>query len=80
MWGKQNKTWMRYQQEVMATDLLSAVLLLGYLRFISVKKIPGYGMEVADLQRYKVLRKPVKVRQALRESSRTPFVFAYGLN
>ncbi len=80
MWGKQNKTWMRYQQEVMATDLVSAVLLLGYLRFVSVKKLPGYSMEVVDLQRYKVIRKPAKVRQALRENSRMPFVFAYGLN
>lgn len=80
MWGKQNKTWMRYQQEVLATDLLSAVLLLGYLRFVSVKKMTGYGMEVVDLQRYKVIRKPVKVRQALREGGKAPFVFAYGLN
>ncbi|RYD53546.1 MAG: hypothetical protein EOP52_05270 [Sphingobacteriales bacterium] len=80
MWGKQNKVWTRYQQEVVATDLLSAVVLLGYLRFIAVKKTSGYTQEVVDLQRYKVIRKPAKVRQILKEKKQVPFVFAYGLN
>lgn len=80
MWGKQNKVWTRYQQDALATDLLAAVVLLGYMRFVGLKKAPGYTMEVADLQRYKIIRKPAKVRQAIKESSRAPFVFAYGLN
>lgn len=80
MWGKQNKVWTRYQQEVVAADLLSAVVLLGYLRFVAIKKTTGYTQEVIDLQRYKVVRKPAKVRQILKEKKHEPFVFAYGLN
>ena len=64
----------------MATDLVSAVLLLGYLRFVAVKKPAGHCLEIVDLQRYKVIRKAAKVRQALKEKRGEPFVFVYGLN
>jgi hypothetical protein len=76
----QNKVWMHYVKDIIASDVYSAVLLASYMRYVKQSKTYTDSLEVIDLQKYKVLKQPVKVRQAIRERSDIPFVFVIGKN
>lgn len=79
MWSGSNKVWMHYLNDIIAADVASAVFLSSYMR-----QTRGTGNsechEVVDLQRYKMIRSPSKVTQAMRERLHLPFVFAVNMN
>ncbi len=76
----QDKVWMHYVKDIIASDIYSAVFLASYAKYIKTSKSFADAMEVVDLQKYKVLKQPLKVRQAIRERSDVPFVFVIGKN
>lgn len=79
MW-REEKEWLHYVKNIIAADVPSAVFLASYLRISDTNKHYAAALEVVDLQKYKVIRKVNKVKIALRERSRIPFVFVVGKN
>lgn len=75
MWGGQQKTWIHYRRDIISADINTAIFLSGYLRHISIHKLHAANYEVADLQRYKLIKEPKKVNAALKERAAIPFVF-----
>jgi hypothetical protein len=80
MWGKRNKVWIHYQRNIIAADVYAAVFLSAYLRHASIQRLHTWQMEVIDLQKYKLIRQPGKVHQAIKERLDVPFVFLVGKN
>ncbi|MBL7719225.1 MAG: hypothetical protein JNL72_10355 [Flavipsychrobacter sp.] len=76
----QDKIWMHYVKDIIAADIYSAIFLASYLRYTRVSKSYTDSLEVVDLQKYKVLKQPQKVRQCIRERANVPFVFIIGKN
>ncbi len=79
MW-RGNTVWLHYVKNIIAADVPSAVFLASYLRHTGISKDYAASLEVIDLQRYKVVSHPPKVRQALRDRLHIPFVFVVGKN
>lgn len=75
MWGKKNKVWLEFRRDILSADIPSGVFLADYLRHLATGQLYIKQMEVIDLQRYKVLKHPGKIRSILREPVFTPFVF-----
>ncbi len=80
MWSGEDKVWTRFRPDVTAADRAAASLLISYLRWAADKRIHPRHLEVYDLQRYKVIRRPRKVRAALDRRLHLPFVFVAGKN
>lgn len=79
MWNG-NHVWLHYVKNIIAADVHSAVFLASYLRYTSANKDYVSALEVLDLQKYKVLKDAAKVRVALKERVKIPFVFVVGKN
>lgn len=79
MWHEK-KEWLHYVKNIIASDMRSAVFLVSYLRFVNAGRHYASSLEVVDLQKYKVVRQPAKVRIAMRERKNVPFVFVIGKN
>lgn len=75
MWGGKNKTWQHFGKGISATDEYTGVFLSAFLRHSMMHRLHTKQMEVIDLNKFKVIKKPVKVYQAMRESLNQPFVF-----
>ncbi|GAA4464269.1 hypothetical protein GCM10023093_14230 [Nemorincola caseinilytica] len=76
MWyRKRDRVWIQYLKNIMATDSDSAKFLERYSRRMGITKEYAGSLEVFDLQQYKVVRAAAKVRNALREKGRKPFIF-----
>lgn len=71
---------MHYIKDIIASDVYSAVFLASYMRQATLNRSYTDSLEVVDLQKYKVLKQPQKVRQAIRERVNIPFVFVVGKN
>lgn len=81
MWHRKNKVWMHYLNDIIAADVSSAVFLAAYLRQLIWNCQEARYLEIVDLQQYRVLRQPTKVRAAIkRQRLQEPFVFAVGKN
>jgi hypothetical protein len=74
------KTWMHYVRNIIAADVPSAVFLATYQHRIRHGHHYASFLEVMDLQRYKVISKKDKVRNALLNNRHTPFIFIIGKN
>jgi hypothetical protein len=79
MW-EGNNTWMHYVKNIIAADVHSAVFLASYLRYSGISKNYASSLEVIDLQKYKIIKRPEKVKLALRDRVNIPFVFVVGMN
>ncbi len=79
MWHE-NKTWLHYVKNIIAADVSSAVFLASYLRRCNINRTYTSSLEIIDLQKYKVIKQDAKVRIALRERVKIPFVFVIGRN
>ena len=75
-----NKVWMHYLNDIIAADVASAVFLSTFMRTAVRGKSNAIYHEVADLQRYKLLRSPKKVRSVLARREHVPFVFVLSKN
>ena len=80
MWSGNDKVWMHYLNNIIAADLPSAVLLSYFLRNTQRGAANTRFHEVADIQRYKMIRSEKKVRLAMTERANQPFVFVLGKN
>ena len=79
MW-RENKVWLHYDNDIIASDGFSADFLASYLRYMSINKDNASYLEVVDLQKYKLISGAQKVRTVLRERMHIPFVFITGKN
>jgi hypothetical protein len=77
---QEHSQWLHYINNIIAADVYSAVFLGSYMRHMRIYKTDAAYMEVFDLQKYQVLNKEQKVRQAIKERSKIPFVFVVGKN
>jgi hypothetical protein len=75
-----NHVWLHYVKNIIAADVPSAVFLASYMRYNHISKNYASAVEIIDLQKYKVIRQAPKVRAALRDRIRVPFVFMVGKN
>jgi len=80
MWRGQDKVWMHYLNDIIASDLYSAVFLSSWLRQAVMTRAYTGFLEVIDLQKYKVVRKNPGVRISIRNRGDLPFVFVIGKN
>jgi hypothetical protein len=71
------KNWVQLEhvKNVRAADIPSAVYLAGFLRTIAQNRRYADYLEIADLQRYKMIKNARKVRAALATRGGEPFVF-----
>lgn len=74
MWYR-NRLWNHYLKNIGATDSMSARFLERYLQRVSITKDYASALEIFDLQQYKVIKKTAKVKDALREKIKMPFIF-----
>ena len=79
MW-KGNKVWLHFSNNILASDRGSAAFLESCLLRSRVSTGHAAFIEIIDLQRYKVIKQPHKVRAALRERVQIPFIFVVGKN
>ncbi len=79
MW-RGNKSWLHYDNDIIASDGHSADFLVSYLRYMRINKDYASFLEVIDLQTYKIISQAHKVRITLRERMHIPFVFIAGKN
>ena len=77
---RENNGWMHYVKNIIAADVPSAVFLASYLRYTGISKDYTTSLEVIDLQKYKVISTPDKVRKALNSGGFAPFIFIVGKN
>lgn len=80
MWEDNDTEWTHFRQDLMARHHASARLLAGFLRRVDKDHLHTAVLEVIDLQKYKFITHPRKVRVALRERLHLPFVFVVGRN
>lgn len=80
MWSGYDKVWMHYINDIIAADVYSAVFLATYMRQTVLTKQYINFLEIIDLQKYKVIRSFPKVRSAIKERSKIPFVFVVSKN
>lgn len=80
MWSRKNKVWFQYRKDIIAADKADGIFLADYLKYTAVTRSYIHSLEVADLQRYKVLKHPGKVKSALTTRFDTPFIFILGKN
>jgi hypothetical protein len=57
--------WQQYEQDILAVNSKEAAYMLYYLSFVRMSRCYLKIMEVADLQRYKLLRKPAQIKNFL---------------
>ncbi len=76
----QNKLWMHYLNGIVAADLYSAVFLSSWLRHAVLTRHYTNFLEVADLQKYKLITRNPDVLIAIRRKGNVPFVFVVGKN
>ncbi len=75
-----NKDWMHYVKNIIAADVPSAVFLASYLRYTGISRHDTASLEIIDLQKYKVISDPAKVRKSLNSHNMAPFIFIVGKN
>ena len=75
MWSRQNKVWVQYTNNVMAADAIDASFLIKYLHQVALQRSFLSAMEVIDLQRYKIIKRPALIHNALQDRMHLPFIF-----
>lgn len=80
MLWEQQKHWRYYDTGLMATEYEAALFLKKWFRNMVLKGNESAHFEIVDLQRYKIYKTQSKVRTAMRERLKIPFIFAAGKN
>ena len=80
MWGKKDKIWMHYLHDIIAADLASGVFLAHFLRQLRITRDYINSLEIIDLQRYRVMRTPAKVRRSISDAHESSFIFVISKN
>ena len=79
MW-RENRVWHHYLNDIIAADANAADFLTSYLTYTRLSKEYIKALAVVDLQRYKIITHPPKVRMTMRERLHLPFVFVVSKN
>lgn len=74
MW-REEKEWLHYLKNIIASDIPSAVFLAAFLKHSTVGDTVASSVEIIDLQKYKVIKNVSKVKVSLRERYKAPFIF-----
>ena len=74
MW-REEKEWLHYLKNIIASDVPSAVFLAAYLRHAKITDTYVLSVEIIDLQKYRVIKNVNKVKAVLRERTKVPFIF-----
>jgi hypothetical protein len=77
---KGDKVWIHYLKNIIASDSRSAVFLATYIKRNFESKDYTAFIELIDIQQYKVISQPQKVRKVIKERAKIPFVFIVGKN
>lgn len=81
MYTGKNKVWMHYVNDIVASDVGSAVFLSSFLRHQRLYKLYLQNFEAIDLHKYKVLKSAGKVRNAVQKMAQdVPFIFLISKN
>ena len=80
MWEENDTEWTHFRQDLMARHRASARLLADFLQCVDKQHLQTTVLEVIDLQRYRIISRPEKVRVALYDRLHLPFVFVVGRN
>ena len=72
--------WINYSKNIMAASAPDAVFLATFINYMEASHDYTSALEIVDLQKYKVIRKQTRVRIALRERLKIPFIFVVGIN
>ena len=80
MWSRKNKVWMHYLHDIIAADLASGVFLAHFMRRLRITRKFIDPLEVIDLQRYRIIKKPAKINAILNDLQDESFVFVIGKN
>lgn len=80
MWHGEDKLWLHYRADIIAADVPDGIFLADFLRYIAINKIYTSSLEIIDLQKYKIICNPLKLRSGLKERANIPFVFVVSRN
>ena len=75
MWSRRNKVWSHYRGDIMAGDAIDAAFLANYIRYSSIQRLYLSRLEMIDLQKYRIIKKPAKVFSAIQRRAHIPFIF-----
>lgn len=71
---------MHYLHDIIAADVASGVFLAQFMRRLRITRKFIDPLEVIDLQRYRIIKKPAKVSAILNDIHNESFVFVIGKN
>jgi hypothetical protein len=80
MWSKKNRVWLEFRRDILASDIIDGLFLSDYLRHIDIHHIYSHNIEIIDLQRYKLQKKPSKIKAYVQDRAYMPFIFVVGKN
>lgn len=79
MFGRSEKIWKQYPQNIAAVSNREALYLLHYMAYVEITKCHLRVTEVLDLQRYRVINNKKKVSKILTRAEKSN-VFLFPVN
>lgn len=79
MFGRSEKIWKQYPQNITAVNNKEALYLLHYLSYVRITQCHIRLTEIIDLQRYRIIRKKHLVSRMLADRDRL-FLFPVNKN
>ena len=79
MFGRSEKIWKQYPQNIAAVSNREALYLLHYMAYVEITKCHLRVTEVLDLQRYRVINNKKKVSKILSRAEKNN-VFLFPVN
>lgn len=81
MFGRSEKIWKQYPQNIAAVSNREALYLLHYMAYVEITKCHLRVTEVVDLHRYRVINNPKKVSKILTRAEKdNMFLFPVNKN
>ena len=79
MFGRSEKIWKQYPQNIAAVSNREALYLLHYMAYVEITKCHLHVTEVLDLQRYRIINNKKKVSKILSRAEKSN-VFLFPVN
>lgn len=81
MFGRREKIWKHYPQDITAINNQEAVYILHFMSFVRMTRSYLHLTEIIDLQRYRLVRKKAQVQKLLaRDAQDRIFLFTVNKN
>lgn len=80
MWDGNNKVWIHFSKNIVASDGTSARFLADYLNYLHINRTFLDTIEILDLQRHKRITDKRKIKRTLKERMHIPFIFIASRN